>query len=188
MCLTTLTSSTVISPPLTISLITGEDIRRKVRDIDCCLGGKYVFEHPPGRREWRRYEQQFALRIRTAVNELDPLIHRVVSSIHIVHGLGHPHSLTLEQRVRLLLIKQLAGESNRMFANMLVLHSMLSGIDVSHKTVERLYSDDEVQLAVHYLHVLILAGKNLDSSDATGDGTGYSLTVKRNYESHAQKL
>jgi transposase len=26
------------------------------------------------------------------------------------------------------------------------------------------------------------------NSDATGDGTGYSLTVKKNYESHAQKL
>ncbi|EQD79775.1 ISA1214-6 transposase, partial [mine drainage metagenome] len=30
--------------------------------------------------------------------------------------------------------------------------------------------------------------KGVTSSDATGDGTGYSLTVKKNYESHAQKL
>ena len=28
----------------------------------------------------------------------------------------------------------------------------------------------------------------MTNSDATGDGTGYSLTVKKNYESHAQKL
>jgi transposase len=50
------------------------------------------------------------------------------------------------------------------------------------------YSDHDVIIAVHNLHVLILKGKGVKSSDATGDGTGYSLTVKKNYESHAQKL
>ena len=65
---------------------------------------------------------------------------------------------------------------------------MLSGIDVSYKTVERLYSDEEVQLAIHNLHVLILGRNSIQSSDAAGDGTGYSLSVKKNYESHAQKL
>jgi transposase len=168
--------------------ITDEDIRRRLREIGDWLGKKYAAGHPPKKRDWRTYERQFALRMKTAVNELDPLIRQAVSAIHMVHGPGHPHALTLEQRVKLLLIKQLAGESNRMFANMLALYSMLSGIDVSYKTVERLYSEEEVQLAVHNLHVLILGRKNVDGSDATGDGTGYSLTVKKNYESHAQKL
>ena len=71
---------------------------------------------------------------------------------------------------------------------MLAVFSMLSGIDVSYKTVERLYSDDEVIMAIHNLHVLILKRKGITESDATGDGTGYSMTVKKNYESHAQKL
>jgi len=115
-------------------------------------------------------------------------VSEAVSTIHIIHGPGHPHSLTLEQRVKLLLIKQLVGESNRMFANMLDIFSMLSGIDVSYKTIERLYSDDDVIAAIHNLHVLILKGKGVKSSDATGDGTGHSLTVKKNYESHAQHL
>ena len=168
--------------------ITGEDIQRRLREISDYLGKKYVAEHPPKKRDWRTYEQQLALRIKTAVSDLDPLIRQAVSAIRIVHGPGHPHALTLEQRVKLLLIKQLAGESNRMFANMLVMYSMLSGIDVSYKTVERLYSDEEVQLAVHNLHVLILGRTHAGSSDVTGDGTGYSLTVKKNYESHAQKL
>ncbi len=65
---------------------------------------------------------------------------------------------------------------------------MISGIDISPKTKERLYSDEEVILAIHNLHALILKRKGIERSDATGDGTGYSLTVKRNYESHAQKL
>ena len=59
----------------------------------------------------------------------------------------------------MLLIKQLVGESNRMFANMLAVYSMLFGIDVPYKTVERLYSDDEVMMAIHNLHVLILKKK-----------------------------
>ncbi|EQD74883.1 ISA1214-6 transposase, partial [mine drainage metagenome] len=69
---------------------------------------------------------------------------------------GHPHSLSLEQRVKLLLIKQLVGESN-----MLAIFSMLSGIDVSYKTIERLYSDDEVLIVLHNLHVLILKKKGV---------------------------
>ena len=71
---------------------------------------------------------------------------------------------------------------------MLDIFSMLSGIDVSYKTIERLYSDEEVIMAVHNLHVLILGKKDITNSSATGDGTGYSLTVKKNYESYAQKL
>ena len=51
-----------------------------------------------------------------------------------------------------------------------------------------MYSDHEVIIAVHNLHMLILKNKDINGSGATGDGTGYSLTVKKNYESHAQKL
>ena len=75
-----------------------------------------------------------------------------------------------------------------MFANMLVIFSMISSIDVSYKTIERPYSDDKVVIAIHNLHVLILKKKGVTSSRATGDGNGYSLTVKKNYEPYAQKL
>ena len=164
------------------------DIRYKLEEINSIIGKKYKLEHPKQQRDWRTYEQQFALRIKTVMKDLDPLIREAVSTLHVVHGPGHPHSLTLEQRVQLLLIKQLVGESNRMFSNMLVIFSMLSGIDVSYKAVERLYSDEEVVLAIHNLHILILRKKGVERSDATGDGTGYSLTVKKNYETYAQRL
>ncbi|MCL4333656.1 MAG: ISNCY family transposase, partial [Candidatus Thermoplasmatota archaeon] len=144
--------------------------------------------HPMKERDWRTYEQQFSHRIKTAIKELDPLVKEAVSVIHIHHGPGHPFDLSLENRVKLLLIKQLVGESNRMFSNMLTIFSMLSGIDVSYKSVERLYSDQEVILAIHNLHTLILRNKGIESSNATGDGTGYSLTIKKNYESYAQRL
>jgi len=171
-----------------MSRIMDNDIQYKLEEINSILGKRYKLEHPERERDWRTYENEFSRRIRMAIKDLDPLVNQAVSTIHITHGPGHPHSLTLEQRVKLLLIKQLVGESNRMFSSMLVIFSMLSGIDVSYKTIERLYSDDEVIGAIHNLHVLILKGKGVNSSDATGDGTGYSLTVKKNYESHAQKL
>ena len=97
------------------------DIKYKLEEINSIIGRKYKLEHPKQQRDWRTYEQQFALRIKTAMKDLDPLIREAVSTLHVVHGPGHPHSLTLEQRVQLLLIKQLVGESNRMFSNMLVI-------------------------------------------------------------------
>ena len=171
-----------------MSRIMDNDIRYKLEEINSTIGKKYKLEHPVKERDWKTYEQEFSRRIKMAMKDLDPLVNQAVSSIRIIKGPGHPHSLSLEQRVKLLLIKQLVGESNRMFANMLDIFSMLSGIDVSYKTIERLYPDDNVIIAVHDLHVLILKGKGVKSSDTTGDGTGYSLTVKKNYESHAQKL
>ena len=171
-----------------MSKISSDDIHYKLEEINSILGKKYKLDHPEKDRDWRTYEQQFSLRIKTAMRDLDPLINEAVSTLHIVHGPGPPHSLTLEQRVKLLLIKQLIGESNRMFAYMVDIFSMLSDVDVSYKTIERIYSDDEVILAIHNLHVIILRNKGVTGSDATGDGTGYSMTVKKNYESHAQKL
>jgi transposase len=75
-----------------------------------------------------------------------------------------------------------------MFANMLDVFSMVSGIDVSYKTVERLYSDEEVMMALHNLHVLLLKKRGVERSDASGDGTGYSLTISKHYESVAKEL
>ena len=168
--------------------ISSDDIQYKLEEINSILGKKYRLDHPKEKRDWRTYEQEFSLRIKTAMKDLEPLIHEAVSTIRVVRGPGHPHALSLEQRVKILLIKQLVGESNRMFSNMLDMFSMISGIDISYKTVERLYSDEEVIMAVHNLHVIILRRKGINGSDATGDGTGYSLTVKKNYESHAQRL
>jgi transposase len=164
------------------------DIRLKLEEIDNILKKKYRLSHPKDKRDWRTYEQQFSHRIKTAMKELDPLIKEAVSSLHTHNGPGHPFYLKIEDRVKLLLIKQLVGKSNRIFSNMLTIFSMLSDIDVSYKSVERLHSDEAVVLAIHNLHILILRNKGVDSSDATGDGTGYSLTIKKNYESYAQKL
>jgi transposase len=71
------------------------------------------------------------------------------------------------------------GKSNRLMASMIAIFSLLSGIDVSYKTIERLYSDPEVEMAIHNLHVLLLKKKGVNNVAVSGDGTGYSLTIKK---------
>ena len=46
-------------------------------------------------------------------------------------------------------------------AIMVVIFSWLTDIDISYKTVERLYSDEQVVLALNNLHVLVLKKKAL---------------------------
>ena len=81
---------------------------------------------------------------------LDPLIHEAASTTRVTKPkFGKPDSITLEQKVELLLVKQLVGKSNRTHANMQDVFSMLSGIDVSCKTIERLHSDKDVMMVIH---------------------------------------
>ena len=142
------------------------------------------------KRDWRTYEQQFANRLQTCFKELRPLVQEAVNSLRILDAekRGSKSSLDLEQKVLILLLKHLFSKSNRNMSHMLMIFSWLTDISVSYKTIERLYSDDKVILALHNLHILILQKKGIKSSDCSGDGTGYSLTIKEHYATHAQKL
>ncbi len=107
-------------------VVRDEGIQKKLREIDEHIRKEYVESHPKEERDWRTYEQQFSRRIKEAMRALDPLVHEAVSTIRVSQPrFGRPDSLTLEQKVKLLLIKQLAGESNRMHASMLDIYSML---------------------------------------------------------------
>jgi len=65
---------------------------------------------------------------------------------------------------------------------------VFSGIEVSYKTIERLYSEELVMMALHNLHIILLKKKGMKQSDTSGDGTGYSPTIKKNYESYTKEL
>ncbi len=173
-----------------MTAIKTDDIRGKLKEIDEHIRKEYIESHPKKERDWRTYEQRFSRRVKEAMKALDPLVHEAVSALRVEppRNGGRPDTLSLEQKVKLLLIKQLVGESNRMYANMLDVFSMVSGIDVSYKTIERLYSDEEVMMALHNLHVLLLKKKGVERSDASGDGTGYSLTISKHYESVVGEL
>lgn len=171
-----------------ISLIRDEEIGTVLKEIDDHIRKEYLESRPKEKRDWRTHEQAEAERIREAMKEINPLIHEAVSAIRIAPGPGRPQTLDLELKVKLLLVKQLLGKSNREFAYLLGVISLFSGIEVSYKTIERLYSDELVMMALHNLHILLLKKKGIKQSDATGDGTGYSLTIKKNYKSYAREL
>jgi transposase len=166
-------------------MMRSEEIRKRLKDIDEFLLNQYKENKVEKKRDWRTYDQQLANRIKGAINNLEPLINEA-TNIKIHKGVGRPSSLDLKQSVIILLLKELIGESNRKMASMLALFSLLSGIDINYKKVERLYSNYNVSMAIYNLHVLILKTKGVKNIDACGDGTGYSLTIKKHYASETQ--
>ncbi|MEK6949075.1 MAG: ISNCY family transposase, partial [Nanoarchaeota archaeon] len=165
---------------------------KRIRELNSLMDdiiSGYKEDSSSKKRDWRTYEQQVTQRLKVAFRELKPLVHEA-ASVYFVSGetKGAKHALSVEQRVLALLMKHFIGKSNRTMASMFVFFSLLSDIEVSYKTVERFYSDPEVIVVLHNLHAIILKKKDVTEADGSGDGTGYSLTVKVNYETEAQKL
>jgi transposase len=151
---------------------------------------EYKEEQPKKKRDWKTYEQRHYARLKACFAEFCPLVKEAVNSIKIVktEKRGNEPKLNLEQKINLLLLKQLCIKSNRNMAGMVVLFTCLTSIDISYKTIERLYSDPLVQIALYNLHVLLLKKRGVKDIDAAGDGTGYTLLIKEHYASYAQKL
>jgi len=168
-------------------MMRSNEIRERLKDIDDFLLDHYKATHQEKKRDWRTYEQQLSHRVKTAIRELGPLIDEATGKITVSRELGRPPQLSIKQKLTLLLMKELFDRSNRSMASMLAAFSLLSEIDVSYKTLERLYSDPEVEIALFNLHVLILRKRGVSVSDAAGDGTGYSLSVAQHYGTEAAK-
>lgn len=169
--------------------ITTKEIQETASLLDTIIE-EYKKQAPEEKRDWRTYEQRLTERMRTAIRELEPLIDEAIHAIKTTKAetRGRKPKLTLKQKTQLLLLKHLVDKSNREMSTMLVLFSLLSEIDVSYKTVERLYSDEEVIMVLHNMHALLLKKKDVEAPDCSGDGTGYSLTVKKHYATEAQRL
>jgi len=97
---------------------------------------------------------------------------------------GRPKELDLKQRTSLFLFARRVNKSNRDIENLLLLLNPLSGFEVSYKYVERLYSDEEVSIALHNLFILLLEGC---SGKLSGDGTGYSVSITKHYRTGPKK-
>lgn len=169
--------------------ITTKEVREVTSILDEIIE-EYKKNHPEKKRDWRTYEEQVQFRLKQAFQDLKPLISEAVKTIKVVKDepRGAKEKLTLEQKVLILLLQRLIGKSNRNMSGMLTLFFWLTEIDISYKTIERLYSDPLVSLALHNLHMLILKKKEVKEADCGGDGTGYSLTIKKHYASSAQRL
>ena len=143
--------------------ITTNDVRSVVKLLDEIIE-EYSEEKSMKKRDWRTYEQQLAYRMRIAMELLHPLVMQATESIEIIKSepRGRKPNLTIPQKVELLLIKHFIEKSNREMANMLVIFSILSGINTSYKSVVRLYSDEKVFMALLNLHSLILKKKGIE--------------------------
>ncbi len=71
---------------------------------------------------------------------------------------------------------------------MLMLFFPCTDVQVSYKTIERLYSHEEVFLVLHNLQALVIRRKGIEQPERTGDGTGYSLNVTKHYATEAKNL
>jgi transposase len=169
-------------------MLTNNQLQKTLDELDW-LVKVYKKNHPTLERDWRTYEQQVAYRVKQAIAWFEPMVDKAVNTLKIynANGAGRKPELSLKQKVILLLTKHLFGKSNREMAGMLAMFSLLTDMDVSYKTIERLYSDEPVQLVLHNLHMLILQEKGIKESDASGDGTGYGLIVKKHYASEVEK-
>jgi transposase len=163
-----------------------EQVQERLADLERLVREEYKPAHPTKKRDWRTYEEQWAHRIRAVMRDLGPLIHEACV-FYRYRGPGPGPILTLEQKVTLLLLKVLFEQSNRRMAGMLVTFSLLADVDVSYKTVERLYSDPTVEVALTNLHTLMLRRRGVHRVDLTGDGTGFALSITQHYATTATK-
>jgi transposase len=131
--------------------------------------------------EWERKRKDVKKRIR----KLPELIKKACSAIKTDYTTGRPEKLTLEQKVMLFLYARLMRKSNRGMEEIMVWLRPF-GCDVSYKTIERLYSDPLVKMALHNLFILLLA-EDKQSGKLSGDGTGYSLSVEDHYRTNISK-
>lgn len=167
--------------------ITNKQLSMKLKELEKYLKDQYKLTYEENKRDWRTYEQQFMNRVKRAMKQLDPLLDQATLDIQRCPKRGDKPKLNPKQKLTLLLIKQMVQKSNRMMSCMLNLFSLLSGIEVSYKTIERLYSDDEIEMGLHNLHVLLLGKKKVKKIHSCGDATGYGLTIRKHYASVIQK-
>lgn len=167
-------------------MLTAGQVRRRIGELEDFLCHSYKPAHPPKGRDWASYEADWAKRIREAMRELGPLVEQACR-VEVMCRRGAPHKMTLSQRLGALLVKILFDLSNRLMSGTLSAFTLLAGINVSYKTIERLYSDSEVQLALANLHELMLQQRGVHTTNASGDATGYALSVTRHYASTVQR-
>lgn len=169
-------------------MLTNKKLNAKIKQLDKCLLDDYKKAAKKNRkdRNFKEYEYNFMRRVKMVIRNLESLI-KESANIQIYRGNGPKPKLTVAQKLRLFLVKQLVDKSNRNMAYMLDLFCIINGIDISYKTVERLYSDIELRMALYNLHVLLLRKKRVKHIDSCGDTTGYSLVISKHYATFVMK-
>ena len=137
---------------------------------------------------YKEYEREYADRVRYVAKELNNLARWAIETIVIkTSNFGRPVKLSLQQKVVALILKSIFSENNRPMAGLMSLFGAFCGIDISYKTVERLYSDELVRMTLHNMFILTIKRKCDKKVDTTGDATGYTLTVTKHYRTQVDK-
>lgn len=132
--------------------------------------------------EWERGREK----VKQRLEKLPEYIEQAASTVTVQKARGPDKELNLAQRTTLLLFARMMNKSNRDMEEILLVLQPLFKVPVSYKTIERLYSDGDVRLALHNLFLLLLRDESV-SGDLSGDGTGYGLTITKHYRSSPKK-
>ena len=133
--------------------------------------------------EWEKKREKVKQRLR----DLPEYVERAVNIVSFEkRGAGRPKKVDLVNRTMLFLFTRLMNKSNRDVEDLLEMFEPLFGVTVSYKSIERLYSDEEVKTVLHNLFILLLQDEDI-SGDFSGDGTGYSMTVTKHYRTNSKK-
>lgn len=134
-------------------------------------------------REWERERKEIVERLR----KLPELVEKAAAQLEVDRpSRGRKPKLSPAQKTMLFLFARLTQKSNRDMEAMLALLGPVFDVEVSYKTIERLYSDEEVKLVLHNLFLLLLDEEGV-SGDCTGDGTGYSLQTGKHYRNDCKR-
>jgi len=153
-----------------------DDVRKEIQEESKESKKQYPYA------EWERKREH----VKERLEKLPEYIEKAASMITIQKKRGPDKDLDLVQRTTLLLFAKLMRKSNRDMEDMLILLQPLFNTSVSYKTIERLYSDEDVRLVLYNLFVLLLDDEGV-SGNMSGDGTGYTLTVTKHYASSPMK-
>ena len=134
--------------------------------------------------DWPQYEHSYERRLRSVASELRGIIEIAASSIAIEH-FGRNPTLDLGEKVFVLLSQEIYRQSNRKHAYLMPLMGVETGI--GYKVVERLDSDPLVIMVLHNMFVESIRRRGISTVDASGDGTGYSLSMTKHYRTIREK-
>ncbi len=169
-------------------MITNKQLKNTIKNLDFEIE-KYKKSKPETKRDYKNYEKSLDKRIYLALRNYSKIIDIIISKLDIEKSkMGRKSKLTLKQKVLILLIKELIQKSNREMSNFTFLFSLICDCDVSYKTIERLYSDLEVEIVLNNLQFYLLNKIDKVPLNISGDATGYSLTITKHYRSEAQIL
>jgi len=132
--------------------------------------------------EWEKKRED----VKRRIEKLPEYIEEAASMITVQKTRGPEKELDLVQRTTLFLFARLMNKSNRDMELIVLFLQPLFDTPVSYKTIERLYSDEEVKMVLHNLFTLLLKDEGV-SGNMTGDGSGYSVTVTKHYRSNPHK-